>query len=300
MAIITGTLLKNLFVSFNAAFKQGFGNAKPMWQKVAMRVASTSKSSTYGWLGQWPGFREWVGDRVVHDMKTHEYSITNKHWESTVGVNRDDIEDDEIGVYSPMFEEMGRASNVFPDQLIFNLLAAGFSTSCYDGQNFFDSDHPVYPNTDGTGTATTVSNMQTGAEPAWYLLDTSRSLKPLIFQERKKPNFVRRDKDTDDPAFTNNTAEYGVDCRSNVGFGLWQLAFGSKAELTPANFSAAIASMQKRAADGGRPMGVNPTILVCPPELRDKALEIVSAERGANGATNINRNAVEVLITPYL
>ena len=300
MAIITGGLLKNLFITFSTAFKNGFGNASPMWQKVAMRVASGSKSSTYGWLGQWPGFREWVGDRVVKDMKTHEYSITNKHWESTVGVNRDDIEDDEIGVYGPMFEEMGRASKVFPDELVFKLLAGGFSTQCYDGQNFFDTDHPVYPEVDGTGTAVTVSNMQAGTESAWYLLDTSRSLKPLIFQERKKPNFVRRDKDTDDTVFKNNTAEYGVDCRSNVGFGLWQLAFGSKAELTAANFNAAYASMQSVKADGGRPMGVNPTVLVVPPSLRDKAFEIVKAERNAAGATNINRNAVEVLVTPYL
>ena len=300
MAIITGSLLTNLFVTFNAAFKKGFGNAKPMWDKIAMRVASGSRSNTYGWLGNWPGFREWVGDRVVKDMKTHEYSITNKHWESTVSVNRDDIKDDEIGVYSPMFEEMGRASNVFPDELIFNLLANGFSTLCYDGQNFFDADHPVYPEVDGTGTAATVSNMQAGTEPAWYLLDTSRSLKPLIFQEREKPVFTRRDKDTDEPSFTRNMAEYGVDCRSNVGFGLWQLAFGSKAELTAANFNAAYASMQSVIADGGRPMGVNPTVLVVPPSLRDKAFEIVKAERNAAGATNINRNAVEVLVTPYL
>ena len=300
MAIITGSLPRNLFVTFSAAFKKGFGNASPVWKKVAMRVASGSSSSTYGWLGQWPGFREWVGARVVNDMKTHEYSITNKHYESTVGVNRNDIEDDEVGVYSPMFEEMGRAANVFPDELVFGLMADGFTTLCYDGQNFFDGDHPVYPNADGTGVAETVSNMQDGAGPAWFLLDTSRSLKPLIFQERKKPNFVRRDKDSDDPAFTNNQAEYGVDTRCNVGFGLWQLAYGSKAELTPANFNAAIAAMQSVKADGGRPMGVNPTILVCPPQLRDKALEIVKAERNAAGATNINRNAVDVLVTPYL
>ena len=300
MAIITGSLPRNLFVTFSAAFKKGFGNASPVWKKVAMRVASGSSSSTYGWLGQWPGFREWVGARVVNDMKTHEYSITNKHYESTVGVNRNDIEDDEVGVYSPMFEEMGRAANVFPDELVFGLMADGFTTLCYDGQNFFDGDHPVYPNADGTGVAETVSNMQDGAGPAWFLLDTSRSLKPLIFQERKKPNFVRRDKDSDDPAFTNNQTEYGVDTRCNVGFGLWQLAYGSKAELTPANFNAAIAAMQSVKADGGRPMGVNPTILVCPPQLRDKALEIVKAERNAAGATNINRNAVDVLVTPYL
>ena len=164
--IITPANLKVLFTTFSTAFKQGFGNAEPMWKKVAMLAKSGSRSSTYGWLGQWPGFREWVGTRVVHDMKAHSYTIENKHFESTVGVDRDDIEDDEIGIYGPMFEEMGRATKVFPDEQVFGLLAAGFATECYDGQYFFDTDHPVYPNADGTGTVETVSNLQAGAENA--------------------------------------------------------------------------------------------------------------------------------------
>ena len=48
------------------------------------------------------------------------------------------------------------------------------------------------------------------------------------------------------------------------------------------------------------PMGINPTLLVVPPTLRETALELVKAERNAAGATNVNRNAVEVLVTPYL
>ena len=42
--------------------------------------------------------------------------------------------------------------------------------ACYDGQNFFDTDHPVGEQ----GSQETVSNVQTGAGPAWYLLDTTR------------------------------------------------------------------------------------------------------------------------------
>ena len=58
---------------------------------------------------------------------------------------------------------MGRASQVFPDELVFGLLKTGGSTLCYDGQFFFDTDHPVFPNVDGTGTAVLVSNVAAGA-----------------------------------------------------------------------------------------------------------------------------------------
>ena len=128
-------------------------------------------------------------------MQVHGYSIENKKFEATVSIPRTSVEDDSAGVYRPLFEEMGRATGTHPDELIFDLLAAGFSTACYDGKNFFDAEHPVYPSVDGTGIAEAVSNMDvpaSNAGPTWYLLDTSRAIKPLIFQERTKPELVTR------------------------------------------------------------------------------------------------------------
>ena len=136
MAIVTPALITALFTGWKNDFKRGLGGVEPQWKKVATEVKSTTKSNTYGWLGKFPKFREWVGDRVLKNMAAHGYSITNKKYESTVEVERDDIEDDEVGVYSPLFEEMGRAAQEHPDELVFNLLAAGTSTLCYDGQNF--------------------------------------------------------------------------------------------------------------------------------------------------------------------
>jgi phage major head subunit gpT-like protein len=52
--------------------------------------------------------------------------------------------------------------------------------------------------------------------------------------------------------------------------------------------------------DKGKPLGVKPTLLVCGPTQRAAALEVVKSERAANGATNINRDAVDVLVTPWL
>lgn len=39
----------------------------------------------------------------------HDYAIAEKPWELTIGVDRDDIETDNLGIYNPMFQEMGRA-----------------------------------------------------------------------------------------------------------------------------------------------------------------------------------------------
>jgi len=300
MAIITPALIVALLTGYKAEYQRVFGETPTDWEKLATLMPSSSKGNTYGWLGQFPSLIEWVGSRTVKDMAAHGYSITNKKYESTVGVPRTDIEDDNVGVYKPLFGEMGRAAKSHPDALVFELLLAGLSTLCFDGQYFFDTDHPVYPNADGTGEATSVSNYQAGALAPWFLLDCSRVLKPLIFQERTKPELTAMTDTKDESVFDTDTYRLGVRYRCNVGFGFWQLAYCSKADLTPENFNAAYAAMCAFKADGGRPLGVKPTLLVCGPSLRTKALEITKATRLASGADNINQGVVDALVTPWL
>jgi phage major head subunit gpT-like protein len=303
MAIITAGLLTALFTGFNTNFQGALDTVPSELSKIATVINSTTASNTYGWLGQFPAFREWIGDRVIKDMAAHGYSITNKSYESTIGVKRTDIEDDNLGIYTPLFAEMGRAAGIYPDEHIFALLKQGISTLCFDGQNFFDTDHPVYPNVDGTGTAVPTSNLLTpgsGAVAAWYLLDTSRAIKPLIFQSRKKPVMTAMVADTDENVFMRDEYRYGVDARSNVGFGFWQMAVASTKPLNKANFEEAYDLMRSFKSDGGRPLNITPKLLVVPSVHRSAAKEVVSVARLASGADNPNYNLVDVLDTAWL
>lgn len=231
MALVTPAILNALFTAFKSEFEQGKSEAEPQFNKIASVIKSTSASNTYGWLGKFPSLAKWIGDRNIQSMKSQAYTITNDDYESTVGVDRNDIEDDNLGVYSPIFKEMGNAAAIHPDEMIFPLLAAGFTTLCYDGQNYFDVDHPVYPEADGTGVAVSTANMAEDVAyegEAWYVLDTSKALKPLIFQERKKPNLLAMTKMDDEAVFTRKEYRYGVDCRDAampqaLVFGSWHL-----------------------------------------------------------------------------
>ena len=295
--IINSGNLAILFRAFNAAFQRGFAGVSPMWNQVATRVPSTTGIEDYGWLGDIPGMREWVGDRLIHNLKQHDYSIKNKKFELTVGVPKDKVDDDQYGVYAPMMEMLGQSAADHPDQLVFALLAAGFATRCYDGQYFFDTDHPVIGEDDAVAS---VSNYQAGALTPWFLLDTRRPLKPLILQMRKEPQFVKKDKPEDDNVFNRDELIYGVDDRKNVGFGFWQMAYGSKADLTAANFEAVYDAMGVFKGDHGKPLGIKPNLLVVGSSNASKARKIIQAQLINGGDSNINFNRVGLLEVPWL
>lgn len=280
--------LDTLFNAFNAAFTKGFGGAETAYRDIAMVVPSEAESETFGWLGQFPKMREWIGDRVVRNLVAHGFKIVNRKFENTVSIQRTVIEDDRYGVFAPIMEEMGRSAAEHPDELIFSLLPQGFTSTCYDGQYFFDSDHPVK---DAAGATTSVSNFQSGAGPAWYLLDCSRAVKPLVYQERIPYRLTPLDNDTDPNVFNNDEYIYGVRARSNAGFGLWQLAYASKAALTAENYEAARAAMRGLRGDENRPLGIKPDTLVVPSSLEGDALRLLN-----NGTRVVTVGEVPVAI----
>lgn len=294
--LINQTNLNNLTVGYKAAFNKAFHDTDSLYQVIATIINSKTATETYAWLGQYPRFREWVGDREFKDMEAHGYSIVNKKFEASINVKRDDIEDDQYGVYSPMMAEMGYAAKTHPDELVFGLLAKGTSAACYDGNNFFDIEHPSY---DKAGVATVVSNYQAGTGDLWVMLDCSRPLKPVIFQKRKDYQFRSQTTDATDRVFMRDEFAYGVDARVNVGFGFWQQAYASTANLTKANFEAARLAMRKLNSDKGRPLGIKPTHIVVHPNLQSTAEELFKNNRLAGGANNPLYDAVKIIVADW-
>lgn len=303
MAIVNSATLAALRTEVRRQFGDAYAamQAETFWKTVAMLVPSSTASNTYDWLGDFPDLREWVGDRVIKDMKENAYQITNKLFEGTVGIPRTAIEDDNVGTLGTRIRNMGQAAARHPDKMIADLIKGGNAATCYDGQFFFDTDHPVAANHDGTGAVTSVSNIQAGAGAPWYLLDCSGEIKPFIFQERTKPEFDTMEGTKDhDSVFIKDQYLYGIRYRCNAGYGFWQKAYRSGAALTGDNLDLAIAAMMSFKGDGGKALGVTPTHLLVPPSHRAAANKAVKVMFGDGGASNANYNAVEVIVTPWL
>lgn len=292
--IITNASLAALRTNFSNIFQSAFASAPVFADQLATTVASSTGVNTYGFLDRIPKMREWVGERQIQNLKEYGATIVNKPYELTIGVDRDDIEDDNLGVYAPLMAEMGRQAAKWPDQLLVAAMQAGTSTAGFDGVNFFSNAHPLsgsnqsnnftttaltapnYASTrasmmalvgaDGQplgvmpdllvvppqleGAARTILNAEMIADvngggttniwrnsarllvvpelanegTTWYLVDSSKGVKPFIFQNRKSPLLTMKDGESDDNVFHQRQFIYGAESRGAVGYALWFLA----------------------------------------------------------------------------
>ncbi|OGV64134.1 MAG: head protein [Lentisphaerae bacterium RIFOXYA12_FULL_48_11] len=152
--------IEAVFITLKTVFNKAFSVAPSLWEKTTMKVPSGGSQNDYSWLGRFPKMRKWIGDKVFRKLSAHKYTVANDDWEATVAVDRNDIEDDNIGIYSPMAQDAGFSAKQLPDEIDADLKNNAFTQKCYDGQYFYDTDHPV---TNANGVESSVSNKGTSA-----------------------------------------------------------------------------------------------------------------------------------------
>lgn len=143
-------LLRDLTRRFDMAFRA----ATPFYPRVCTVVESDGADEKYGWLGAIPGVREWLGDRVFNELAAATYVLANKHWEDSLAIKKDDLDDDRMGMYRMAMPNLASRAAQHPDKLRFQIMVAGSTTACYDGQYFYDTDH-------AWGDSGTQSNLKT-------------------------------------------------------------------------------------------------------------------------------------------
>lgn len=225
-----------LATSLKTIFNSAFEAAPSQWADVAMEVPSNGASNTYAWIEKFPKLRKWLGDKVVNQLKGHAYTIVNDDFEATVEIDRNDIEDDNIGIYKPQAQMAGESSKQWPDDLVFTTLTGGFTEKCYDQNTFYAINHEV-----GEGkTKKLVSN------------------------------------------------------RLDVALNADTLA-GAKA-----SYGKARTMMRSMKDNEGRPLNLNPNLLVVPPALEDVANALMTVDKLEDGKPNPYKGTAKVLVVGWL
>lgn len=294
---ITKASLAALNTAFNTAFNTRLTGVESTYSRIAMVVNSTTRTQAYPKLSELGPMREWIGERYIERLETNGFTITNRKFEKTVAVAADDIADDQVGLYTPLVQDMAQVAAELPDDLVWDQLERGFTHEHYDGQLFFDTDHPVV---NAAGQEVSVSNFQGGTGAAWYLIDDSRAIKPMIFQDREAAKITPKTSLTDDNVFDRDEFVWGAKRRCAAGFGAWQLIYASRQPLTAETYEAARVAMTTMHGHRGRKLNLKPKLLVVPPTYEGAALELLNAERNAAGATNVWRNTAALHVESRL
>jgi phage major head subunit gpT-like protein len=288
---VTFPVLTSINNAVNTAYNVQIDAVDSVYTEFSSETNSTGAAEVYPRLDLISGLREWIGDRVVQQLGLHTFSITNRLFEETISVLRTDIEDDKYGFLGQAAQQLGQNAGELPDLLAAQLLIAGNTIPCYDGQNFFDPSHPQY---DKYGNATTVANYFPGSGgnigPAWYLFDTRKVIKPMIHQKRRPFEIIPKFSMTDPSVFFNKEFVWGVDGRMNMGFGIWDLAAMSTLPLTAANFNIVRTAMMSHHKPNGAPLNIKPTIWVGPSTLYGTAKKLFEGEYDLDSTNVIASN----------
>lgn len=236
--------------------------------------------------------RKWVGDRILKKLSGHKYTLENEDYEATITVDRNDIEDDSFGVYAPMASMLGNEAKNHKGRLVWDLLDNGDTYEGYDEVPFFSANHKV-----GAGTQ---SNIIAGASDPWYVLDTSKPIKPFIIQVRREPELVALTKPEDANVFYAKKYVWGVDGRYAAGYSFWQMAVRSEEPLTEENLAEARARMRGFTDDSGVKLAMIPTTLVVGISNETAAQKLINNLNLANGETNVNKGVYKLIVSPYL
>ena len=141
--LINKSTLTAVFTNLKTTVNKAFEAAPSDWEKTAMLVPSGSSQNDYAWLSMFPKMRKWIGDKAVKAFEAFKYTVVNDDWEATVEVDRNHIEDDTLGIYAPQAQMAGHSSKQLPDEIVADLKNNAFTNECYDGQFYYDTDHPV-------------------------------------------------------------------------------------------------------------------------------------------------------------
>lgn len=129
--------LDSLFKGFNTQFAEGFGSAPDTWRKFSCAIQSNSSANVYPFLEQFGGMREWIGDRQLKNVASRKIEVVNRDFEDSVSVSRNDIEDDQYGIYGALVSQMGfNSAKLWQDLAVGALLSPG---NWIDGLSFFSA-----------------------------------------------------------------------------------------------------------------------------------------------------------------
>lgn len=149
---------------YGAFFEQLEGTIGDSWvPQLTTFIRTDQETVKHRWLRRGPVMTEWQGQRSLSRLDADSYDLSNVVFSSGLEVTTDELRRDQSGQIIIRARELADDAALHPENRLSTVIQAGNATACYDGQFFFDTDHPY---TDTAGAAATQSNDITSAAVA--------------------------------------------------------------------------------------------------------------------------------------
>jgi phage major head subunit gpT-like protein len=142
--MIAGNVPKHLVVAARTGFLVGMRQRTYPWQRVAMTLNMTAAAVDLVDLGAAPMPTASKSGVTVQDFIEKTKPISTEDWDITVWISQNAISDDQTGSLERRVRSAGDNFQKHTNKRVFEVLNGGDGTTfglCYDGQEFFDSDH---------------------------------------------------------------------------------------------------------------------------------------------------------------
>lgn len=135
--IVNESKLRAIFTGLSTVFNNALMSTPSDYASTSMMVQSNGRGQDYTWLTRFPKMRQWVGDKNIKVLELDTYYVANKDWESTIAVRRNDIEDDQLGIYNTQAQMLGLDAARLYSNIIDQLKNNGFTDNGIDGVPFY-------------------------------------------------------------------------------------------------------------------------------------------------------------------
>ena len=180
MAKLDMTYMKEVSKGLKAVFNNVLKEGSADYKKVATEINANTLSVDYSWIGDIPSMREWIGEREIKELEANKYSLQTKKWKATIGIDRQVIEYDSLGIIKPRVMDLANSVFTHYDEIVFELLNT--DSLCYDGKNMFATDHPV-----GSSTQSNLFDLQLNQK---NFLEVRKEMRGICNDKGKSLNIV--------------------------------------------------------------------------------------------------------------
>lgn len=128
------------------------------WSNVVRRVDTDDlDGETHDWLGGVEQMRERKGDPRFGELELYPFFIGNRFFQAGLTIKKGIWDHGKRGLIMARIMDQTTLAGTHPGELLQEAIQNAGARTCYDGQFFYDTDHPITVN----GAAATQSNIVT-------------------------------------------------------------------------------------------------------------------------------------------